>query len=325
MAEDAKLEPQDEKIMDVVAQPDLNQSAFNAIVKFAEQTEKIGKALDKTRAFFLSRACQGDFVSHNGKTVNVSGPGSERILSSLGLMGVPWSLTDWQKTKDEGNDKYGDWYVHWYSAEAQIGNMKLGRLEGRAGSRDKFFGFKHGSWKDLADVKESDIRIAAHRGVFKELVKVGLGLRNIPIADAVAMGLVENKITIVGYEGADDQAHREATKAGADGGIVGILAGGTLRSGTNKTTKKSYTIYSIALDNGAIAETFDQKLYDQAKALKGKRVTLYTKPNKNPKYAPNLEAIKETPEAAPAAPSEAPKAEGEGLGEPAGYTPGEDA
>ena len=56
--------------------------------------EKIEKALDKVRGFFMRRAFSGDFVSHNGKTVNVSGPGAERILSSLGLMGVGWSLTD---------------------------------------------------------------------------------------------------------------------------------------------------------------------------------------------------------------------------------------
>ena len=48
---------------------------------------------------------------------------------------------------------------------------------GRAGSRDKFFGYAHGAYKDLGDVKESDIRMAARRGVIKEGIKMAqLGL-----------------------------------------------------------------------------------------------------------------------------------------------------
>lgn len=248
---------------------DLNQSAFDAIVKFSEQTDKIGKALDNVRAFFFKRAFSGDFVSHNGKTVNVSGPGAERILSSLGLMGVSWSLTSWEKHKDEGRDTNGDWYTHWYSAEAQIGNMRPGRLEGRAGSRDKLFGYKQGKWKDLSDVKEPDIQMAARRCVYKELVRIGLGLRNIPIQDAVAMGLDEKKISRIEF-GSEGETKVDAAPVGTPVTIKDVKA----FKGTNKTTGKPYVKYSVEDDRGAKYNTFDEKIAEKARALIGKQAKI---------------------------------------------------
>lgn len=302
----------EDRALEVVSDMDLNQSAFNAIVKFSEQTEKIEKALDKVRGFFMRRAYSGDFVTHNGKTVNASGPGSERILSSLGLMGVGWSLTDWQKQKDEGNDKNGDWYAWWYSAEAQIGNMKLGRIEGRAGSRDKLFGYKDHAWKDLADVKEPDIRMAARRCVYKELVKIGLGMRNIPIEDAVKMGLDKGKIAKVEF-GKEGETAQTAAPAGTPLTITEVKP----FNGTNKTTKKPYTRYDIIDDKGAKYSTFDDKVAALAKTLKenGRKALISYEVGK---YGNDIKSLTEAPEEKKPEPNMA----GEGLET---YTAGEDA
>lgn len=251
---------------------DLNQSSFDAIVKFSEQTAKIGKALDETRTFFFKRAFSGDFVSHNGKTVNVSGPGAERILSALGLMGVSWSLTNWEKHKDEGDDANGKWYTHWYSAEGQIGNMRPGRLEGRAGSRDKLFGFKGGKWKDLSDVKEPDIQMAARRCVYKELVRLGLGLRNIPIADAVAMGLDEKKIAKIEF-GSEGETKVDASPVGTIVTIkeVKAFAKKDETDKEGKVTKKGWTRYDVIDDKGAKYSTFSESLAEKARGSIGKK------------------------------------------------------
>lgn len=258
-----------ETALEVVGTTDLNQSAFDAIVKFSEQTEKIGKALDKVRTFFFARAYSGDFVSHNGKTVNVSGPGAERILSSLGLMGVSWELTNWEKHKDEGRDNNGDWYTHWYSAEAKIGNMRPGRLEGRAGSRDKLFGYKAGKWKDLSDVKEPDIQMAARRCVYKELVRVGLGLRNIPIEAAIAMGLDKSKIATIEF-GNEGETKVDAAPVGTPVTIKDVKA----FKGVSKTTNKPYVRYTVEDDKGAKYSTLDEKTAEKARALIGKKAKL---------------------------------------------------
>ena len=320
-----ELVEQEDQPLELASSVDLNQSSFDAIVKFSEQTEKIEKALDKVRGFFMRRAFSGDFVSHNGKTVNVSGPGAERILSSLGLMGVGWSLTDWSKHKDEGSDKNGDWYVHWYDAEAKIGNMNLGRIEGRAGSRDKLFGYKNHAWKDLADVKEPDIQMAARRCVYKELVKVGLGMRNIPIADAIKMGLDKEKISLIEF-GKEGETKQEAAESGTP------LTIADLKSFTkkdemdgDKVKKKGYTRYDIIDDKGGKYSTFDKEVAKAAKALKeaGKKVVIaYTVG----KYGNDIKELKEAPAAAQAAEKKAePDMSGGGLGQPSGYVPGEDA
>ena len=285
----------EERLVDLVGQPELNQANFNALIKFSEQTEPLGKALDKVRKFFLSRACKGDFVSHNGKTVNVSGPGAERILSSLGLMGLSWSLTNRTHTKDEGSDNNGKWYTHWYSGEARIGGINLGIIESRCGSRDKFFGYAHGKWKDLSDVRESDIIICASRGLFKELVKVGLGLRNIPLEDAEKMGLDLSKIAKVEYGDADSRAAAEAQAPDNDGGLRGVLKSVEVaRSGFKDKVKKTgpWTIYAFTLESGAVAETFDKDMFEGGQKLKGKKVVIMTKPNKNPRYSPEVVEVR---------------------------------
>ncbi len=275
---------------------DLNQSSFDAIVKFSEQTERIGKALDNTRSFFFKRAFSGDFVSHNSKTV--SGPGAERILSALGLMGVSWSLTNWEKHKDEGEDANGKWYTHWYSAEAQLGNMRPGRLEGRAGSRDKLFGFKGGKWKDLSDVKEPDIQMAARRCVYKELVRIGLGLRNIPIDDAVAMGLDAKKIAKIEF-GSEGNTNTGAAPAAA--GTALLIKNVIERKITKKDGSGTSLVYVIEDENGTKYETFSESVANAAKDLHtaGKKALFAFSPSANPKFAPKLNSISEANDSKP--------------------------
>jgi hypothetical protein len=297
--EKAEVMEAPESALEVVGDQNLNQSSYDAIIKFSEQTEKIGKALDSTRKFMLNRACNGDFITHNGKTVNVNGPGSERILSALGLMGVAWSLTDWKKYKDEGHDANGAWFTWWYSAEATLGNMKLGRIEGRASSRDKFFGFKDKKWKDLADVKEPDIQMAARRCVYKELVKIGLGMRNIPIEDAVAMGLQKEKIAKVEF-GSEGETKVEAAPAGTSVLLTKVNRfKGTYKSGKN--VGKDYVKYYLTDDKGAKYATFDEKIAlsaDKWVSFKTPVVIQY----EVSKFGNDIKSIAEAPKAeAPAA------------------------
>ena len=263
-----------ETAIEVVGNHDLNQSAFDAVVKFSEQTEKIGKALDRVRTFFFQRAFSGDFVSHNGKTVNVSGPGAERILSSLGLMGVSWSLTEWEKHKDEGNDNKGGWFTHWYSAEGQIGGMRPGRLEGRAGSRDKLFGYKNGKWKDLSDVKEPDIQMAARRCVYKELVRVGLGMRNIPIEEAVKMGLDPKKIAKIEFGKEGETAAAAAPRTPVEIKEVKAFSKKPEVDKDGKMVKKGYTRYTVIDSAGSEYNTFSESIAKIAKGLVGKKAMI---------------------------------------------------
>lgn len=280
-----------------VALLDANQTKFEAIIRFAEQTEKIGRALDNIRTFVLKRAFPGDWLRFGDK-IEMSGAACERILSALGMSGVEASFTNWRYWKDTGNDKNGEWFVWFYEADVRIGGLLLEKVQGRAGSRDKFFGYARGAFKDLADVKESDIRMAARRGVIKEGVKVALGLRNVPYDAAQSLGLDPKKIKTVEFGSNDDKSHAEATKTDKDGGLRGVLKEAKpVRKGKNKKTGAEWVIYAATLDSGAVAETFDEKLCSGLQSLIGKRVILFTTPNKDPKYAPNLQEFREDTEA----------------------------
>lgn len=272
---------------------ELNQSKLDALIQFSQQTEKIGKALDRIRTFIMGRALPGDWVQHGDK-INVSGPAAERILSSLGLMGVPVNFSEWGYAKDTGSDKNGDWFNWTYWANVEIGGLRLGRIEGRAGSRDIFFGYEYGSWKDLADVKEADVRMAARRGVFKEAIKVSLGLRGIPADQAKALGLDPSKIKKVEYG-----SKKEGTAVGgAQGDFIDVLADVTIKRSKKADSdgKGGYTIYSVKFATKGTADTFDEKIATYAKELKGKSVFARTEAPSDPKYAPKLIELGPAPE-----------------------------
>lgn len=275
--------------LEVAPSIELNQSKLDALIQFSQQTEKIGKALDRIRTFIMGRALPGDWVQHGDK-INVSGPAAERILSSLGLMGVPVTFDGWNYAKDTGTDKNGDWFNWTYWANVEIGGLRLGRIEGRAGSRDIFFGFEYGAWKDLADVKEADIRMAARRGVFKEAIKVALGLRGIPADQAQLLGLDPSKIKKVEYGSKKDGS----AVGGAQGDFVDVVADVTVKRSKKAGAdgKGGYTIYSIKFATKGVAETFDEKVAQFAKDLKGRKVFARTEAASDPKYAPKLIEIR---------------------------------
>lgn len=275
--------------LEVLPSIELNQSKLDAMIQFADKAEQFGKSLDKIRTFVMARAISGDWVQHGDK-INVSGPGAERILSALGLMGVPISFTNWISSKDTGTDKNGNWVQWWYTADVEIGGLRLGKIEGRAGSRDLFFGFEHGKWKDLADVKETDIRMAARRGVFKEAIKVALGLRGIPADQAAILGLDVKKIKKVEY----GSAKTGTGVIGAQGEFVAVVNDVVIKrqKPADKEGKGGYTIMAIKFANDIVAETFDTKIAEKAKELKGKKAFARIADAKDPKYTPNLVEIR---------------------------------
>ncbi len=152
----------------------------NNIEKFVEAKQKIWQAI-------LKLAKPGDWVvfesedknSPTGKrsVVCLTGAGADRIASALGI-----SFMNWKEQKEEGEDSKGVWYRYWFEVDVVFGGRIIKAI-GRAGSRDKFFGYVHGQLKELSDIDESNIKIAAYHNAMKEGVKLILGLRNIPLEE----------------------------------------------------------------------------------------------------------------------------------------------
>lgn len=265
---------------------ELNQSKFDAIIKFAEQTEKIGRSLDNIRKFTLSRALPGDWVRH-GDNLNLTGPAAERILSALGLMGISASFTNWKYWKDNGVDKNGEWFCWFYEADIEIGGLRVEKVQGRAGSRDQFFGYAHGAWKDLSDVKEADIRMAARRGVIKEGVKLALGLRSIPADAAASLGLDVTKIKPVEYgKGGKTETGAPPAVAGTALGVKSV----NVRQ-INKKDGTKTSVFVIEDERGTKYETFSETIAIAAKEIKASGKKALFDHEANGKYAPKLKAL----------------------------------
>ncbi|HDQ88664.1 MAG TPA: hypothetical protein ENN92_00755 [candidate division WWE3 bacterium] len=158
----------------------------NNIDRFVTAKQKIWQAI-------LKLAKPGDWVvfesedknSPTGKrsTVCLSGAGADRIASSIGI-----SFANWKDRKELGKDEKGEWYRFWFEVDASFGGRTV-RAMGRAGSRDKFFGIAHGQVKELSDIDESNIRMAAFHNAMKEGVKILLGVRNIPVEEFEKAGI----------------------------------------------------------------------------------------------------------------------------------------
>ncbi len=162
----------------------------NNVDKFVDAKHKIWSAV-------LRLAKNGDWVVFGeGEKARacLSGAGADRIASSIGI-----SFTNWTDRKEEGEDDKGKWYRYWFECDASFGGRVIKAL-GRSGSRDKFFGKAYGKLKELSEIDESNIRMAAFHNTMKEGVKILLGLRNIPVDELEKAGIQLQYANKVSFE-----------------------------------------------------------------------------------------------------------------------------
>ncbi len=283
--------------LDVVTTVELNMDAVDRMIAVSKKLPQMALAAKAIREYGIAATLSGDFVRFGDK-VELTGPGAERILGAVGQAGVNMSFTEWSYTKDTGTDKNGDYYYWWYSAKVEIGGTRLGLIQGRAGSRDLFFGKAHGSWKDLSEVREADIRMAARRGVFKEAIKCYFGLRGIPFDAAAALGIDVKKIKTVEHGSGGNTSAASAPAAAAG---TALIVKGVIERTINKKDGTKSVVYVIEDENGSKYETFSENIADAAKDLmtdKKKAIFAFT-PSSNPRFAPKLNAITEANDSQP--------------------------
>jgi len=286
-----------------------NEDRINALIHLAERSEVLGKALDTLRAFVLKRALPGDwvkFAQEGGDAyLEMGSAGADRIAAVLGI-----SFTGWSSEKVLGSDDYGAKFDWWYRCNVHFQGRTIEGIEGRCGSRDKFFGFSHGTWKDLKDVRETDIRTAARRNAMKEGVKVMLGIRRLPMQDAIKMGLPADVIKGHTFANKADHGGTQAAAAGAAAGSGGGSAG-TMEATevvvdvTNKTggtPTKPWTKFFIRTMGGTVYNTFDKDFAQAAKDVKGtgQKVLISFIVNQYGSEVKSLKAAPDKPAGAPA-------------------------
>lgn len=294
MGNEKAVEVDPSRELEVAPSIEINQSKFDAIIQFAQQSQKMGKALDSIRTFVLGRAFPGDWVRFGDK-LELSGPAAERVVSSLAMMGVPVSFTNWKYWKDTGSDKNGEWFTWWYQADLDVSGLHVEAVQGRASSRDKFFGYEHNAFKDLGDVKEADVRMAARRGVIKEGIKMAMGLRAIPADHAQSLGLDPAKIKTVEFSSAGGKKSDAPPpeKAGTPLLVKSVNQRNTKKDGSGKT------VYIIEDEKGVKYDTFSETMAKEAKRLKDAGIKAIFDWEANGQYAPKLLSLSEANDSKP--------------------------
>jgi hypothetical protein len=233
------LEPKDQAIL-------WEQVAANA--------EKMFEAKKKIWRLILNIAKPGDwmvFASKEKRKASIGYAGALRIASMIGI-----SFVDWSKEKETGRDDKGEWYRYDMECTAVLGNRKV-RVYGRAGSRDKFFGTVGGEFKELYQINEGDVRMAAWHNSQKEGVRALLGLHAIPPEELEAAGVKLENASSYAFKSKDEKA--EATK------VVTIKVG-AMSSKDGKSAKGAWTKYLIKAVTGEWYSTFSKSITDTAKA-----------------------------------------------------------
>lgn len=268
-----------EAALEIAPDPALNQDKFAALIALADKIEGAVAAQNKIRLAVLKVAMPGDFVQF-GKAdkakVELGGPGAERVGALIGL-----SITNIHDEKNSWEDKHGLAYTWRYIGDVHVGGRTIEKVEGRASSRDRFFGFEHGAYKELSDVKESDIRTAARRCLLKEGVKLMLGLRGLP-ADPdflTSIGLDPKKVKKVEFE----------DRGSATGEKTTVIS--KIKHVGQRKIKNDKIVYVIELESGQKPETFSESLAKEAKGFLniGTLVEVVLVPTN---YAPKLESLK---------------------------------
>lgn len=161
-----------------------------------------------------------------GDKMALGSAGAERIARLF-----PIQLTDFKCLgKIDFEDEHGKGYRYVYECRGQLNNRVL-YSTGTYSTRDKFLGYANDSWRDLADINENDIRMAAYRRCQGNAIKALLGIRNIPVDEWTRI------MKMAGQDGSQAAADAVPFASGTKGG--------TSKDDKSKQVELSSLVYEI--------------------------------------------------------------------------------
>jgi hypothetical protein len=241
-----------------------------AMENIAKNAERMILAKQKVWNVLLKLAKPGDwtvFESQGKKKAEIGHGGAMRYAAFLGI-----SFTNWTSEKVTGTDEKGQWFRWDFECDCLFGGRAI-RVYGRAGSRDRFFGKDHGQFKELHEINEGDIKIAARRSAMKEGVKTMLGLHHIPPDELEAAGVKME------YAGGHAFKSKEERAEGAQSVTVALDSAILKKEG--ETNGKKWKWFVLKDAEGVDYSTFSETVYNAAKsAIEGKKsVVISFEPN----------------------------------------------
>lgn len=257
----AEIEPSSESSGLLVA----NEKSFKDLQYLSDNIDKIVAAKNKIRLTIMKLAQPGDW-SLFGDKAEIGFAGANRIGSTLGI-----NYSNWQSEKLVGHDELGDWFRWEMQCDVHFQGQTI-RVFGRAGSRDVFFGKEHGQWKQLHNVNEGNIKMAAMRAAKKEGVKDCLGLHHMD-----PKFLKENGIVL---ESASGYAHKSQDEKAEGTQVATIIIRDIRQKSSKPGDAKQWTKFIILSADLAEFSTFERTIAELAKTNLGKKATVNFTTNK---------------------------------------------
>ena len=161
------------------------------------------KAMQKVWQLAIKRTTARDWVNLGGNPYMV-GSGAEKIAPIFGI-----SIYDTKSKKIFSEDSRGAYYIWEYTGKASWAGGSIEAV-GTCSSRDKFFAYANGQWKDTEDIDETNIMKAAYTNLTVNLVTRLLGLRGLTWQDLGKEGIAKDNIAAVDYKKKGNSAPRPA-------------------------------------------------------------------------------------------------------------------
>ncbi len=194
--------------------------------KYLTEVAKYGPIMKKAQETILAQNTYPTDWKLFDTKMALNAAGAERVARMF-----PIKISDFVcEGRTDFEDEQGKGYRYVYSCRAQLKGRVL-YSTGTYSTRDKFLGSRGGEWRDLADINENDIRMAAYRRCQGNAIRALLGIRNIPVVEW------ERIMKATGQDGsqaaADGVPYAKGTK------------GGTSKDDSAKQAEFAVVVYEI--------------------------------------------------------------------------------
>ena len=188
----------------------MEADVMDNIIAASKKMEAFDKAFSSIMNVVMKRTYAGDWVSMakakdpiHLRSASLSGAGCDRVATILGISEKNWK----EHPKLMGDD--GKSYTFRYEADFTWGGLTR-HAYGESSTRNKFFGYENGAWKELSEVREDYIRKSAQRECQKDGIRRLLGLRKIPITKLGELGFNINLVHFVNFNSASEAVGDQA-------------------------------------------------------------------------------------------------------------------
>jgi len=177
----------------VPAQVEVIETTDDLLAIAQRRVDFVGKLIDLA----LRRTTYLDWIDQQGKPYLMHS-GAEKVARLFGV-----SISDVNSRKEWTEDNLGRYYIYVTTGRASLpGKFDSIEAMGTCGQRDRFFGYdsKTKSYKDTADIDETNVMKASYSNFTVNAITHLLGLRNLTWEQLDAAKVDIKKIQKVRYE-----------------------------------------------------------------------------------------------------------------------------